>query len=187
MAAHIFVYDADGRVLGEYGSSASDVVGETIWLSPEVTNDNQPFGGDDGVGGYAPLAVATGSGSSTTLTWVHGNHLGVPIAFTDASGTAVSAPSYTLPGFPGQMKTLGDIYYNRYRDYDSSTGRYIQADPIGLEGGSNPYLYAEANPLKYTDPSGLRSATAGEVAGAIAWGIASALYDYLWPHALRSV
>jgi len=54
---HAFVYDADGRVMGEYGASAADVIAETIWLSPEVTNDNQPFGGDDGAGGYAPLAM----------------------------------------------------------------------------------------------------------------------------------
>jgi RHS repeat-associated protein len=152
---HRFVYGDDVRVLGEYGASAADVIAETIWLSPEVANDNQSFGGGDGVGGYAPLAVATGSGSSAALTWLHGNHMGVPIAFTDASGAAVAAPSYTLPGFPGQMQSLSDLYYNRHRDYDSSTGRYIQADPIGLQGGSNPYLYAEADPLRYTDPSGL--------------------------------
>ena len=162
---HTFIYDADGRVLGEYGTSAADVIAETIWLSPEVANDNQPFGGDDGVGGYAPLAVATRSGSSPALTWLHGNHLGVPIAFTDASGAPVSAPSYTLPGFPGQMKTLGDIYYNRYRDYDSSTGRYVQADPIGLEGGANPYLYAEANPLGFVDPDGRNPVIVGMAIG----------------------
>jgi RHS repeat-associated protein len=152
---HRFVYDAGGRVIGEYGASAADVIAETIWMSPDASNDNEPLGGDDGVGGYAPLAVATGSGSSAALTWLHGNHMGVPIAFTDASGTAVSPPSYTLPGFPGQVKTLSDLYYNRYRDYDSSTGRYIQADPIGLNGGSNPYLYANANPLRWIDPWGL--------------------------------
>jgi len=152
---HRFVDDGDGRVMGEYGASASDVIAETIWLSPEIAaNDNQ-FGGDDGVGGYAPLAVATGSGSSATLTWVHGNHLGVPIAFTDASGATVSLPSYSLPGFPGQTQTLSNLYYNRYRDYDSSTGRYIQADPIGLGGGSNPFLYSDANPLSRFDPWGL--------------------------------
>jgi len=168
---HTFVYAPDGRVLGEYGASASDVIAEMIWLGPEVTNVNQPFGGDDGVGGYAPLAVATGSGASAVLTWLHGNHLGVPIAFTDTSGAAVTAPSYTLPGFPGQMRTLSDIYYNRYRDYDSSTGRYIEADPIGLEGGSNLYLYAGANPLRWMDPWGLNPAAArgaiavGELAG----------------------
>jgi RHS repeat-associated protein len=143
-------------MLGEYGASASDVVAETIWLQPRVaTNDNAPLGGDDGIGGYAPLAVATGSGSGAALSWVHGNHLGVPIVTTDASGAGITPAGYTMAGFPGQTRTLGDLYYNRYRDYDSSTGRYIQADPIGLEGGSNPYLYADANPLRFTDSNGL--------------------------------
>jgi RHS repeat-associated protein len=60
-----------------------------------------------------------------------------------------------MPGFPGQTRTFADLYYNRYRDYDANTGRYIQADPIGLAGGANPYLYANANPLRYSDPNGL--------------------------------
>jgi len=154
-AVRHFVYDADGRVLGEYGADASDVIAETIWMQPEVAIGNQTVTGDDGVGGYAPLAIGTGSGSSAALTWMHGNHLGVPVVFADASGTAIAPPSYSLPGFPGQMKTLSDIYYNRYRDYDVNTGRYVQADPIGLEGGSNPYLYAKANPLRWTDRLGL--------------------------------
>ena len=35
-----FVYDADGRVMGEYGVSAADVHAEYIWALPEVANDN---------------------------------------------------------------------------------------------------------------------------------------------------
>src|SRR4029079_8186512 len=107
------------------------------------------------VGGYAPLAVVAGSGGSASIHWVHGNHMGVPLVTTDASGAAITPAGYTMPGFPGQTRTLSDLYYNRYRDYDSSTGRYIQADPIGLEGGSNPFAYANDNPLRYVDPLGL--------------------------------
>jgi RHS repeat-associated protein len=151
---HAFVYDPGGRLIGEYDALGSSVA-ETIWLSPEVAaNDNQAFGGDDGVGGYAPLALVTGSGGSAATYWVHGNHMGVPLVTTDASGAVAAPTGYTVLGFPGQTKTLTDIYYNRYRDYDSSLGRYVQADPIGLAGGDNPYLYANANPLRYTDPSG---------------------------------
>lgn len=49
--------------------------------------------------------------------------------------------------------------YNYFRDcYDPATGRYCQFDPIGLAGGLNGYLYANANPLTYTDPLGLTPA-----------------------------
>ena len=151
-----FVTAPDGRIVGEYGSSATDVKAEFIWLSPQV-GDTGPFGGDDGLGGYAPIALATAaSGGGTILSWVHGDHLGTPIVMTDASGTAIAQPTgYTATAFPGQSKTLADLYYNRYRDYDPTTGRYIQADPIGLAGGPNPYSYAMGNPLRYVDPMGL--------------------------------
>ena len=69
--------DADGRLMGEYGASITSPVAEAIWLSPDVADASLPVGGDDGVGGYAPLAVVTGSGSSLAVNWVHGNHLGV--------------------------------------------------------------------------------------------------------------
>ena len=154
-------------MIGEYGSIATEVKAEFIWASPEV-GDSSMFGGDDGtsttlstgLGGYMPLAVAAPSPTqSDRLLWVHGNHMGVPAVMTDATGTELSFPTgYALPGFPGQSRTPGllvaDLYYNRYRDYDPTTGRYIQADPIGLDGGTNPYSYAMNNPLRYTDPDG---------------------------------
>lgn len=151
----------DGRLLGEYGTSATNVIAETIWLSPEVATDPQPFGGGDGVDGYAPLAIVVGN----VINWVHGNHLGVPIVTTDSAGTAVSPAGFTRVGFPGQTRTLADLYYNRYRDYDPSLGRYIQADPIGLDGGDNLYAYAGGNPINRIDPLGLRSATVADVGG----------------------
>jgi YD repeat-containing protein len=93
-----FVYDPDGRVIGEYGTSATNVIAERIWLTPEVAGGGM-FGGDDGTGGYAPIAIVAG----TTLRWVHGNHLGVPILYTSNTGAAIAAPAYTLPGNPGRV------------------------------------------------------------------------------------
>lgn len=38
-----------------------------------------------------------------------------------------------------------------------ASGRFIQADPVGLDGGINPYSYVGGNPLSNIDPFGLSS------------------------------
>jgi uncharacterized protein RhaS with RHS repeats len=47
------------------------------------------------------------------------------------------------------------IFWHRF--YDPSTGRYLSADPIGLDGGINLYAYARGNPVKYIDANGLKA------------------------------
>ncbi|WP_246483574.1 RHS repeat domain-containing protein [Paenacidovorax monticola] len=58
--------------------------------------------------------------------------------------------------YPGQQwDAETNLAYNLHRYYDASTGRYVQADPIGLEGGWNRFLYVDADPLGNSDPEGL--------------------------------
>ena len=81
--------------------------------------------------------------------------------------------------FAGQYQDReSGLYYNYYRYYDPDTGRYITSDPIGLQGSINTYLYAEANPLKYTDPDGrlpVIAFVAVPAVGGLAQGIATAV------------
>ncbi len=58
-----------------------------------------------------------------------------------------------LPGQYFDQET--GLHYNYFRDYDPTTGRYIESDPIGLGGGLNTYEYAKQNPLRISDPWGL--------------------------------
>ena len=83
----VYLYDLDHRIVGEYGATGTaDIKAEYIWLMPEV-GATGPTGGDDGLGGYMPLATAVGQAG--TLNWLHTHHHGAPILTTNAAGTVV--------------------------------------------------------------------------------------------------
>ncbi len=82
------------------------------------------------------------------------------LQFGDADGDGI-ATTINLRMAGQYFDQESGLYYNWNRYYDPKTGRYITSDLIGLRGGPNTYLYARANPLKYTDPRGLFSILVG--------------------------
>jgi RHS repeat-associated protein len=58
--------------------------------------------------------------------------------------------------FPGQYYDAETgLHQNYFRDYEASIGRYVQRDPIGLDGGINVFGYVGGGPLYWADPEGL--------------------------------
>ncbi len=118
------------------------------------------------------LLGVTAAQAGTELYFVHGDHLGTAKLITNQNQDVVWQADYTPFGevvetsnqteyrlrFPGQYQDdETGFYYNYYRDYDPSLGRYIQSDPIGLDDGPNTYTYVYGNPLNYYDSDGLNA------------------------------
>lgn len=54
----------------------------------------------------------------------------------------------------GRAEATGAVYL-RARHYDPATGRFLQPDPTGLDGGANRYGYAGGDAVNFADPFGL--------------------------------
>jgi RHS repeat-associated protein len=74
----------------------------------------------------------------------------------DPFGTVhASTGTPTTIRFPGQwFQAESGLHQNWMRDYDPTTGRYVQADPLGLVDGASVYGYVKQSPMRFTDPTG---------------------------------
>jgi RHS repeat-associated protein len=105
-----------------------------------------------------PRLVANAAGT-TVWRWNQQEPFGVTPP--DENPSSLGAFEFPLR-FPGQYADKEtNLYYNYFRDYDSSTGRYIQPDPLGIaitRLGAAPlhhiFGYANQNSLTFVDPNG---------------------------------
>jgi RHS repeat-associated protein len=98
--------------------------------------------------------VVTDQTNKVVWRWDSADPFGASVPGEDPDGDGVR---FTLNlRFPGQYfdKETG-LHYNYFRDYDPSTGRYIESDPIGLAAGPNTYGYVDGDPISKSDPEGL--------------------------------
>jgi len=174
-----YSYDTAGHLIGEYDATSTNKT-EYVYFNNE------------------PIALIRNG----TIVYIHTDHLGTPRAVTtaDVSNTLLwswasdafgkAAPDEDVDGdgtnfvmnlrFPGQYYDVETgLHYNYFRDYDPSTGRYIQSDPIGLDGGLNTYGYVYGNPLRYIDPTGELGFTSALIAAGLTGGIVYLAADCL--------
>ncbi|MER9934337.1 RHS repeat-associated core domain-containing protein [Mesorhizobium sp. M0088] len=147
----IFIFGQDGLLLAEY-TAAGVLMRNYIYL------DGRPFAIENLAGSVFYILNDQVSqpqkmlyGSPAAVTWQR-----VAGIFGDTVSQPVGVTSANPQRFPGQQEDpASGLYYNYFRDYDPATGRYIEPDPIGLNGGINLYAYVGGNPLSRIDPLGL--------------------------------
>lgn len=157
-----YVYDEAGQLIGEY-DAAGNVLEETIWFAgaPSVVLKPSTQGGVTAPSIYYVYAdhlatprVITDSGGVIVWSWVDADPFGMtPPSEAPAGGTSFSF-NMRFPGQYFDRETA--LHYNYFRDYDPSTGRYVQSDPLGLVAGINTYAYVGNSPLNAYDPDGLQ-------------------------------
>lgn len=164
--AAYFIYGESGSLLGEYDANGSPLY-ESIYLA------------DTPVALLKTTGTSAGNNLAVSVYNVYTDHLGTPRVVTrssdeaivwrwDASesygGSAANQDPNTLgtfvfnQRFPGQVfDAETGLFQNWHREYNPRIGRYLESDPIGLEGGINTYVYVDGNPTSFVDLSGTAS------------------------------
>ncbi|MBV7536047.1 hypothetical protein KW842_09745 [Duganella sp. sic0402] len=157
-----FMYH-DGQLVAE-ADAAGRVIVEYVYLGRRpVARLRYPEGGERG---WLP-----GSRAAPVLEYLHTDQRDAVEAVSSEDGKLVwrgdldafgALRAQTGPGVAMPLRLAGQyadpetgLYYNVHRYYDPATGRYVQADPLGLEAGFNMYAYVGNDPMHKTDPLGL--------------------------------
>jgi RHS repeat-associated protein len=185
---YAYLYDEEGTLLAEYGSGGVASAGNAKYIYLPTATGPQPVLTIQSDKPYAVHADhlntprrLTQADGQVAWQWAYSafgdeapttaaNRFTSPSTNPTTGTTAIKQVTFNLR-YPGQYADAeSNLFYNYFRSYDPKTGRYTQADPIGLNGGFNRFLYANGNPLSYTDPSGL----CGFFTTVCAWALANA-------------
>jgi len=173
-----YTYDPFGRrIKKQVAQAGTTKVTHYLWEGQNLIAQYDELGNREKRYSYAPGQFApTQIEDNTGIFDVHTDHLQTPILLTNSAGEIVWRAEYqaygkalvnedvdedaSLVSFdlrrPGQwLDHESGLFYNYFRYYDPSLGRYITSDPIGQAGGFNTYAYVLNNPLYWIDPLGL--------------------------------
>jgi RHS repeat-associated protein len=156
-----FSYHGD-QVAFETDSAGSTIGLRYTWgpgvdqlLAVRDAAGNHFYTGRDKLGSVRTLTTRDGTWRLAEAFTPYGTSLGRDTA----SGGVGIALRYRWTGREYDAET--GFYYLRARYYSPNLRRFMQEDPAGAAGGSNPYAYVEGSPLEASDPSGLRPSPDG--------------------------
>jgi RHS repeat-associated protein len=169
--------------LGRLETVASPTTGSTRFLY-----DGNDLVAEYDASGNMLRRYVHGGGTDEPLVWYEGatlanrrwlqtDRVGSVISVTDGTGNALSVNAYSAWGIPatnnaGRFQYTGQaylaelgMYHYKARIYSPTMGRFLQTDPIAIEGGVNLYDYVSGDPVNATDPTGLCSNADGSEPG----------------------
>lgn len=170
-------YDADGRRVRQdnagaqlkYSYYAKD--GRLVWQRDEPNSkriSNIYFAGSLVAEYTRPIGSQT-----VTVSYLHTDALGSPIAKTNSAGSVIETSEYEpygkllnranddRAGYTGHvMDSASGLTYMQQRYYDPQIGRFLSVDPVTANANTgamfNRYNYANNNPYRFKDPDGRR-------------------------------
>jgi RHS repeat-associated protein len=131
--------DNNGNVLAKYTQQHL----ETDQPLSELRSGTASYFLQDGLGSVTSLSNSAGALANTYGYDSFGQR-------TASTGTLTNPFQYTGRDFDSETS----LYYYRARYYDTTTGRFLNEDPIGFRGGIDFYAYVKNNPITSSDPTG---------------------------------
>jgi len=122
-------------------SATSYLHGDLIRSLVGTTDDNGTFA----TGTFAYTAFGEPAGAADPLAVTR---------YTYAGGWGYEDGLIVLVGQDAELPPL-TLSHVGARWYQPDIGRFVQRDPIGIEGGRNVYLYNAGDPVRAVDPMGL--------------------------------
>jgi RHS repeat-associated protein len=162
-AMMVYTYNAAGlRVAQSVDGDVTTFVWDWASGVPEMLSEGQAMGSS--VALYLVGHETLGRWDGADWTYYLPDALGSIRQEADGTGAVTDSREWTPFGVEvgtaqeglGYAGEWWDVHvgllYLRARWYDELTGRFTRVDPLRLE--QNLYLYADANPVNWTDPSG---------------------------------